>query len=423
MTGREVEVAVVGGGAAGIAAARRLHDAGTDVLLVEARARLGGRSWTDGGWSGLPLDLGCGWLHSADRNPWVGIAEAQGRTVDRTTPPWNRRALRQGFSREAQADYQQATAEFHERLGARANQDPDFPVSEVLQPGNRWNPLLTAVGTYISGAEYERMSGKDLDNYADTGTNWRIAGGYGTTIAAHAAGVPVALGTRVRRIDHSGPRIRIETESGTIEAGQTIVTLPTTIVAREHVTFTPTLPEKVEAAAGLPLGHNDKLFLSLEHADEFAPETRLFGDIDRAATATYHIRPFGRPVIEGYFGGTLAADLEQGGADAFFQFALEELTGQLGSHFAARIKPIRLHPWGTDPYALGAYSYALPGKAGERAVLAKPVDGRLFFAGEACSERDYSTAHGAYLTGIAAADAVLAGQRDRAARRPAGVGG
>jgi monoamine oxidase len=83
----------------------------------------------------------------------------------------------------------------------------------------------------------------------------------------------------------------------------------------------------------------------------------------------------------------------------------------LGNDFAKRIKPIRVHRWGADPFARGSYSFALPGKADERATLARPVDDRLFFAGEACSRSDYSTAHGAFLTGVAAADQVLAIRR------------
>ena len=83
----------------------------------------------------------------------------------------------------------------------------------------------------------------------------------------------------------------------------------------------------------------------------------------------------------------------------------------LGNDFAKRIKPIRVHRWGADPFARGSYSFALPGKANERAVLARPVEDRLFFAGEACSRNDYSTAHGAFLTGVVAADQVLAVRR------------
>jgi monoamine oxidase len=116
-------------------------------------------------------------------------------------------------------------------------------------------------------------------------------------------------------------------------------------------------------------------------------------------------------MIEAYFGGKLAAELETGGEAAFFDFAVGELTGLFGAAFARRIAPLHLHRWGSDPLARGSYSYALPGKAESRAVLAQPVDGRIFFAGEACSRSDFSTAHGAYLTGLAAADQAIAARR------------
>ncbi len=87
------------------------------------------------------------------------------------------------------------------------------------------------------------------------------------------------------------------------------------------------------------------------------------------------------------------------------------ICGFFGSAFARRVKPLHLHRWGSDPFARGSYSYALPGKADSRAALAAPVDDRLFFAGEACSRDHYSTAHGAWLTGTAAADQAIAARR------------
>ena len=146
----------------------------------------------------------------------------------------------------------------------------------------------------------------------------------------------------------------------------------------------------------------------LPSGEEFEPGTRLFGHTDRTATASYHLRPFGQPLIEAYFGGSHAAALEAEGERGFFDFAVAELTALLGSEFARRLKPIHVHRWGADPFARGSYSYALPGKADCRSVLADPVDGRLFFAGEACSKGDFSTAHGGFLTGVAAADQVIA---------------
>jgi monoamine oxidase len=223
--------------------------------------------------------------------------------------------------------------------------------------------------------------------------------------------VPVVLGAPVQRIDHGGRRLRVETSDGAITADAAIVTVPTNVLAQEGLRFTPALPDKIDAAAGLPLGLADKLFLSLSDADEFDKDARLFGRHDRSGTATYHLRPFGRPLIEVYFAGNLAAELEADGDGAFFDFAKTELVGLIGSDFAHRIKPVHIHRWKADPFARGSYSYALPGKAECRAVLAAPVDNRLFFAGEACSRHSYSTAHGGYLTGIAAAELAIAARR------------
>jgi monoamine oxidase len=414
MASSETEVVIVGGGAAGIAAGRRLRGANVDCLIVEARPRLGGRAWTTSDSnSAFPIDLGCGWLHSADRNPWRAIAEAQGFTVDKTTPPWMRPAKQIGFPLSEQAAFQQAFQEFRQRRDSLAEEKPDLPAAAFLEPNGRWNNLIDAISTYYSGAELDRVSVRDLGRYDDSGVNWRIVEGYGAAIVSHGTALRVVLGCPVRRIDHSGCRLQMETAGGVITADQAIVTLPTSLIAEERILFAPALPDKTAAAAGLPLGLADKLFLSLSDAGEFDEDSRLFGHTDRTWTGAYHVRPFGRPQIEAYFGGSLAAELEAGGEAAFLDFAVAELTGLFGSGFARRVRPVGLHCWRVDPFARGSYSYALPGKAGCRAVLSAPVDDRLFFAGEACSRSDFSTAHGAYLTGIAAADQAIAARRGK----------
>lgn len=405
MAGGEFEVVIVGGGAAGVGAGRRLHDAGVSCLIVEARDRLGGRGWTSNA-SGFALDLGCGWLHSADRNPWVAIAQAQGRGIDRSPPPWSKPSLPYGFPTDEQDDFHEALNDFFARVEVEGG-TPDSAASELLPPGGRWNALINALNTYISGAQLERLSLQDLANYDGNDVNWRVVEGYGRTIAAHGASVPVALGCSVLAIDYSGARIKIDTAKGTLTAAQVIVTLPTSIIAAEAVRFTPSLPEKTDAARGLPLGLADKLFLALDKPEEFDADCSLIGDISRTGTGSYQFRPLGRPIIEAYFGGHQAAALEAGGDAAFVDFAVGELVARLGSDFAKRVKPIAIHRWGADPLARGSYSYALPGKATCRQTLAAPVDGRLFFAGEACSKHDFSTAHGALETGIAAAEQAL----------------
>jgi monoamine oxidase len=413
MTNSETEVAIIGGGAAGIAAGRHLRGAGINCLLIEARPRLGGRAWTVTDQSGFALDLGCGWLHSADRNPWTKIAEAQGYTIDRTPPPWTKPAHPIRFPLDEQQDFRESMGELYDRLEAILAKGGDVPAANALQPGGRWNNLLTAVGTYISGAELNLISGRDFINYQDSEVNWSVIEGYGATIAAAGTELRTSLESPVSRIDHNGQKLKIETAKGTITAGQAIVTLPTAVLAENERLFSPALPQKTQAARGLPLGLADKLFIALADAEEFEPNSRVFGHTDRIATASYQFRPFGRPQIEAYFGGSHAAALEAEGERAFFDFAVTELTALFGSTFARRVKPMHMHRWGADPFARGSYSYALPGMTDFRAALAAPVNGRLFFAGEACSRGDFSTAHGGWITGVSAAEQVIAVRQDK----------
>jgi monoamine oxidase len=251
------------------------------------------------------------------------------------------------------------------------------------------------------------VSTKDLGRYTDTGVNWRVVEGYGALIAAFGADLPIAFSAAVTAIDHSGPRIKIETPGGTISARAAIVTVPTDVLAGGAISFRPALDEKLAAAANLPLGLADKLFFRLERPQDFPKGEHLFGTIDKL-TASYDIRPLGRPIIECYFGGALAADLEKGGPAAFEAYAREQLTHHLGAHVAGNITAIACTLWQSDPFARGSYSHALPGHADDRVVLAASVGDRLFFAGEACSPEFFSTAHGAYLTGVEAARQVLA---------------
>ena len=403
---REVDVIVVGAGAAGVAAARALRDSRLSVLVLEARDRIGGRAWTVRR-DGLPLDLGCGWLHSADENEWATVAGELGFALDTTRPPWGRRAHRLNFSAADQDAFAAAWDRFDVRIAAVAKEPADRAAAECLEPGERWNGLLDAVSTYINGVELDRLSVHDFVRYHNTGVNWRVEKGYGALIEAAAAGLDVEYDCPATLIDRAGTRVRIETPRGAIAARAVIVAVPSSIIASEALRFVPALPDKVEAAAALPLGLADKLFLRVDRPEDLPVQTRVFGTIDRTATGSYHLRPFGAPMIEGYFGGELARELEQAGDRAFADFAIGQLVAHFGSDFRTRLTPLAASAWGRDPFALGSYSYARIGHSGARAALAASVDDRLFFAGEACSINDYSTAHGAYRTGVAAAQAVL----------------
>ena len=213
----------------------------------------------------------------------------------------------------------------------------------------------------------------------------------------------------VSAIDHSGKRLRIETSQGAIAADQVIVTVPSAVLAAERIAFTPALPEKIEAARGLPLGLRRQAF----HLARRCGGIRDRDPAVRAHRSQRHRRLSFAAVRLADDRGLFRRRLGRRARGkrrrrAFFDFAVSELVGLFGSDFARRLKPIRVHRWAQRSFRARLLLLRLPGYADCRQTLAEPVDNRLFFAGEACSPHDFSTAHGGYLTGVAAAEQVIA---------------
>jgi monoamine oxidase len=380
--------------------------------VLEARDRVGGRGYTMVAAPDIPFDVGCGWLHSAEKNSFVEIAERLNFEIDKTRPPWREQSVDAGFPPKERADFIEAIDDFYDRAAEAAEEAArsgrDSAASAYLEPGNRWNPMIDAISTYINGCELDSVSILDMDAYEDTGINWRVRRGYGALMAAYGAPCPIALNCNVTRIDHSGARVRIETSQGTLTADKVIVTVPTNLIADQSIRFHPALPAKVDAALGLPLGLADKVMLALAEPDALPKDGNLRGATMRTAMGSFHLRPFGQPCIEGFFGGRFAQELEDTGDGALAAQAIDEIAAMLGSDFRRKLKPLAESRWAHDPFARGSYSHALPGHAGMRAVLAAPVDNKLFFAGEATSLNFFSTAHGARDSGERAAEEVVA---------------
>jgi monoamine oxidase len=409
----EVDVAIIGAGAAGLGAARALEHSGLSIIVLEARERVGGRAHTIQAAPDITFDLGCGWLHSAEENSFVAIAERLNFEIDKTRPPWREQSFDTGFPLRERMDFIEALDGFYERAEEAAleaaRSGRDSAASNYLEPGNRWNPMIDAISTYVNGCELDAVSILDMDAYEDTEINWRVRRGYGALMTAYGAPCPLALNCEVTLIDHSGKRVRIETSKGTLTAGKVIVTVPTNLIAAEAIRFHPALPAKVDAARGLPLGLADKVMLALDEPEALPKDGSLRGATMRTAMGAFHLRPFGQPCIEGFFGGRFAQQLEDAGEGAFAAHSIDEIAALLGNDYRRKLKPLAESRWAHDPFARGSYSHALPGHAGARAVLAAPVDGRLFFAGEATSPNFFSTAHGARDSGERAAGEVLEG--------------
>jgi monoamine oxidase len=403
-----VDVAIIGAGAAGLGAAHALKDSGLSFIVLEARDRVGGRGYTVMASPDVTFDVGCGWLHSANKNSFVKIAEQRDFEINKDLPPWRDRAVGNAFPPADRADFIGSLDDFFQRIHDAAKTGRDSPADAYLESGNRWNPMIDAISTYINGAELDRVSILDFDAYEDTNLNWRVRRGYGALMAAYGAALPLAINCMVTLIDHSGKRVRIETSQGTLTAGKVIVTVPTNLIANEAIRFHPALPDKVDAAAKLPLGLADKVVLALAEPEALPKEGNLRGATMRTEMGTYHLRPFGQPCVEGFFGGRFAQALEDAGDGAIAAHSIDEIVSFLGNDFRRKLKPLKESRWAHDPFARGSYSHALPGHSGKRAVLATPVDGRLFFAGEATSPNFFTTAHGARDSGERAAKEVLA---------------
>ncbi len=421
-----LEVAVIGAGAAGIAAARRLMRAGLSVGLLEARDRVGGRAHTvdhrqvehRGGSRDMALDLGCGWLHSADENVLATMAAEAGFTVDETPPPWGSEVAGIGLNADEQALFGAAFASFNARVSEAAARGEDRPAADLFEPATspegRWNARMDAISGALNGAGFASISTLDHAAWRDSGVNWRVVEGLGRLVAALGSNLPVVLDCPVSHIDRSGPTLRLRTGKGMVTARAVVLTVPTPLIASEGIRFEPPLPALAEAAAGVPLGLASKLHMTVADADEFPKDSQLWGRADTAETGGYHLRPFGRPMIEAWFGGDLARGLEGQGEAAFFDFAAQELVSLLGSGFRRRLAPVATSMWGTEPWSRGAWSHCLPGHGGDRARLKRPIEDRIFIAGEATAEAVYGTVHGAWMEGERAAlEAIAALGLDR----------
>ena len=401
-----IDLAIVGAGAAGIAAAREVKARGLSAIILEASGRIGGRARSVG-WGGCALDLGATWLHSAERNPLVSVAEQLNIQLDRSQTWWREQYRNLGISKEEQAESRAAIQEFTERLTT----DPPRSdrASDALVPGSEWNGALEALSNFLNGTGLENVSAADFTAYWDASgdQNWRIPSGLGSFVEQLGDRLDIRMDWPISSLEFTSGGVRLISDRGDVEAKHAIIAVPTSILASGAIAFPSVVDPWLHSASQLPLGHVEKLFFDLPDPEAFPVGAHLLGNPRSADTGSYMLQPLGMPVIEGFFGGDWLKGLT---GDDIAERAREELGHLLGADFARRLSPIAYSDWQQRAFICGSYSYARPGQHAARAALAKPVNERLVFAGEACSEKDYATVHGAWTSGKAAVEQLFGEQ-------------
>ncbi|OYU50582.1 MAG: amine oxidase [Rhizobiales bacterium PAR1] len=408
-----LDVAIIGAGAAGLVAAHRAREKGLTTRIFEARTRVGGRVYTDET-LGPGFEAGAFYIHFAERNPWRGIAEAQGVALvnddtlsggfnvfrdGRPIPPEERGRRRGAFGRLSDAvDAEGAGADFSFAEAAQRLAPDLFEAAQSLT-------LLSL------GEEPENVSVRDYQQL-DSGDDLVVPSGYGHILARHAQGLDIALATPVSAIDTSGAAVRLTTPGGEVLARTVVLTVPIGVLQAGAIRFTPALPPATLAAInGLGMGALTKVALKFE-GTRFGlnPWAQFF---DQGTTTdkgppddlvNFEFWPFDRDLVVAMFGGNFARGLVAAGEAAAVEAILARLTRILGEDTRKAFRAGRLAGWSADPFALGGYSIAKPGQAAARTVLEAPIQGRLWLAGEANAGIASMTAGGAAIAGRRAVD-------------------
>lgn len=349
-------------------------------------------------------------MHSANINPLARHAEATGTVLHKTEWRVTRaHCLGRTVAADEFDDYRVYADGMWDTVFDAASCTEDKTVEAAL-PDARWKQAARHLVATMDGADADLISLHDNAAY-DWGddSDWLVEGGYGAFVAQMHGDVPVKCGCPVTAIRHGQTTPEIVTPQGMLRAQQVVVTVSTGVLGAESIRFDPALPGDVLTAIDhLPNGLLNKVGI------EFDPTWREAGLGDRF---DYHTSTddfvtlffgfYGSSLATGFIGGTCADQLEQEGLGAATEFCRDALRSFFGSDIEKMIVKTSETAWRRDPLALGSYSYAKPGGAGARQVLATPIDDRLYFAGEATMPQSYATVHGAWLSGRRVAQEIL----------------
>src|SRR5215475_3423132 len=406
-----VDAVIVGAGAAGIAAARRLAAFNKRFVLLEAAPEVGGRCITDTKTFGVPYDRGAHWMYAADVNPLVKLGLQAGLSVY-TVPPGQRIRIGRRYAREGEMEDFLAGLVRANTAIADAARKSDVACAQVLPKdlGDWRSTIEFVLGPYNCGRELSELSTVDLARSVERDNSAFCRQGFGAVLAKLAAGLPVLTGAPVKTIEWwSRQRLEVDTAKGQFKTNAIIVTLSTNALAAGKVKFAPELPKRqLDALSKLKLGSRDHIALELPgnplglRADEL-----VFEKSDSRQTAAILGNLSGTTLCTVDVGGSFGRELSAKGEAAMIDFALGWLGSLYGTDMKNQVKRRHATRWNNEPWVLGAMSAAAPGGQSARKILTEPLGGRIFLAGEATHETLWGTVAGAWESGERAAEAVL----------------
>jgi monoamine oxidase len=406
------DVVIVGAGAAGIAAARRLTAAGRRVVVLEAAPEIGGRCVTDTALFGVPYDRGAHWMYMADINPLAKLAQ-EARLDIYPAPPGQRIRIGRRYAREAEMeDYLAALLRANNAIFEAARGRADVACAAALPKdlGDWRGTVEFFLGPFGCGKDLAEVSALDFARLAERDNSAFCRQGYGALLTKLAAGLTIQLATPVTRIDWS-ERARIEVEStrGRISAGAVIVTASTNVLVAGKIRFTPDLPRRhLDAAAKLKLGSYDHITLELpDNPLGLRPDELMFEKSNGRSTGSLFANASGSTLCTVDVAGNFGRDLSAKGDKDMVAFALDWLAGLYGNDLKNAVKRRHATRWNAEPWVLGASSSAAPGAQPSRRVLMEPLNNRIWFAGEAAHETLWGTVGGAWDSGERTADAII----------------
>ena len=406
-----VDVAIVGAGAAGIAAARRIAEARRSSVVLEAMGRVGGRAYTADGGFRVAHDRGAHRLSSPAKNPLIDIAKSERFQVYDPSP--SRRLL--VGAREARDgeydDFTSAVRRARRAIVAVGDIGRDVAAGGMLSDVGEWEATVAFVlGPLACAKDLNEVSAIDIARAEERPDDLVVREGVGTALAAAAEGFPVERNSAVRRVDTRGRGfVTLETTRGSVQARTVIVTASTNVLANDRIRFEPPLPKRtLDALARLSLGTYDRVVFELAgNPFRFASDERvLFKTADRR-TFAIEGRVGGTDLAFADFAGGFGRELGNAGDAAMIDFVREDIAAHFGAEAKKRLGRVEVVRWSKEPFVLGGFSAAAPGAAASRRILMEPVYDRIFLAGEAAHETRWGTIAGAWASGERAADAAL----------------